>query len=371
MTVSKQLWAGPGGRFRPAVLVLIAACLVWHVPNDAFGQRQRQRLSATQLKSGAALRSAFREVVANAREATVRIRCDGKNAAFGAVVDPDGFILTKATQLNGELVCRLRDGRELPARLVGISKEHDLAMLKVDADSPLPVVTWSDGVAPSVGQWLATPGLDDLPVAIGVMSVKLRSIPRQRGVLGIAMEDDERGTRVMQVFPNSAAADAGLKDGDIIQEVAGESIDSSAKLAGVIGNFDPGDMITLRILRDDEELEIEARLGHSLASLLTPETPEERMVGNVSLRRGGFPTVLQHDTVLKPEDCGGPLVNLSGDVVGINIARAGRTESYAIPASVVLPLIKDLKSGRLAPANLVQVTSEQAETAEEQTTPSP
>jgi serine protease Do len=371
MASKRRLWADRQGRFRLGLLALIGACLLGPATNEAFGQRQRQRLSATQLKSGAALRSAFREVVANAREATVRVRSDGKNAAFGAIVDPEGFILTKASQLDGELVCRLRDGRELPAKLIGISKAHDLAMLKIPADSPLPVVTWSDGVEPSVGQWLATPGLDDLPVAIGVMSVQFRSIPRQPGVLGIGMADDQQGSRIVQVYPNSAAADAGLKVGDIIRDVAGDTIDNSATLAKVIGKFDPGDTVTLRILRDEEELEVEARLGHSLAILMAPDRPEDRMVGNVSLRRAGFPTVLQHDTVLKPEDCGGPLVNLSGDVVGINIARAGRTESYAIPTSQVLPLLKDLKSGRLPPANLVQVTTEESETADELEVPVP
>jgi len=35
--------------------------------------------------------------------------------------------------------------------------------------------------------------------------------------------------------------------------------------------------------------------------------------------------------------------------VGINIARAGRVESYAIPTDSVLTLLNDLKSGKLAP----------------------
>ena len=61
----------------------------------------------------------------------------------------------------------------------------------------------------------------------------------------------------------------------------------------------------------------------------------------LSGRRSGFPA-LQHDTVLHPDQCGGPLVNLDGKVVGINIARASRVASYAIPADVVVPLIQEL-----------------------------
>src|SRR5262249_11927645 len=45
--------------------------------------------------------------------------------------------------------------------------------------------------------------------------------------------------------------------------------------------------------------------------------------------------------------CGGPLVDLDGKTVGINIARAGRTETYAIPSEEVQALLADLKSGKL------------------------
>jgi serine protease Do len=45
-------------------------------------------------------------------------------------------------------------------------------------------------------------------------------------------------------------------------------------------------------------------------------------------------------------------LDLDGKAVGINIARADRVSSYAIPASVVKPLLADLKSGRLAPTGL-------------------
>jgi S1-C subfamily serine protease len=76
---------------------------------------------------------------------------------------------------------------------------------------------------------------------------------------------------------------------------------------------------------------------------------QNRMGGAISDRRAGFPIILQHDTVLQPKDCGGPLVDLDGHIIGINIARAGRVETYAIPAEAVQPLLADLMSGKLAP----------------------
>ncbi len=73
------------------------------------------------------------------------------------------------------------------------------------------------------------------------------------------------------------------------------------------------------------------------------------MAGPLSRRRADFPAVLQHDSVLRPEDCGGVIVDLSGKAVGLNIARAGRIETLALPATILLPLLDDLKSGKLAP----------------------
>ena len=82
------------------------------------------------------------------------------------------------------------------------------------------------------------------------------------------------------------------------------------------------------------------------------------MGGPLSNRSGDFPAALQHDSVLRPSDCGGPIVDLSGKAVGINIARAGRVESFALPADQVKPLLKDLMSGKLAPTEAIAAADE-------------
>lgn len=75
------------------------------------------------------------------------------------------------------------------------------------------------------------------------------------------------------------------------------------------------------------------------------------MGSELSNRITGYATILQHDGVIRPRDCGGPLVDLDGRVVGMNVCRAGRTESWAIPAEIIQPLLGDLMSGRLASHN--------------------
>src|SRR5687768_6091451 len=69
---------------------------------------------------------------------------------------------------------------------------------------------------------------------------------------------------------------------------------------------------------------------------------QNQLGGELSRRRAGFPSVFQHDSVLQPNECGGPVVDLNGHAVGINIARAGRVASYAIPTSVVKEVLASL-----------------------------
>ena len=68
------------------------------------------------------------------------------------------------------------------------------------------------------------------------------------------------------------------------------------------------------------------------------------MGSELSETRSGFPLALQHDCPIDPDACGGPLVNLDGDVVGINIARAGRIKSYALPSHVIQELLAQVKA---------------------------
>src|SRR5262245_2920947 len=75
--------------------------------------------------------AAFKEVVASPSESTVRVQADGKSAALGAVVSPDGYIVTKGSLLKGSLSCKLKDGRSFDAKYVGLDTKHDLAMIKI------------------------------------------------------------------------------------------------------------------------------------------------------------------------------------------------------------------------------------------------
>ena len=80
-------------------------------------------------------------------------------------------------------------------------------------------------------------------------------------------------------------------------------------------------------------MEMDARI-RDLGVMQETES-DSKVNGPRNVRLSGFDQVIQHDTVLDPDQCGGPLLDLSGRVVGINIARAGRVVSYSLPGSLV------------------------------------
>jgi S1-C subfamily serine protease len=140
---------------------------------------------------------------------------------------------------------------------------------------------------------------------------------------------------------------AGLQVGDVIIEVNSKSIKSHSDFQRAIGVVQGGEVVHLIFNRGERQLEVDARLM-DLSDELLDET-EMEVNGPVSARATGFQRVFLHDTVLNPNQCGGPICNLDGQVVGLNIARAGRVSSYALPVDVVRPLLENM----IAQAKLV------------------
>jgi serine protease Do len=117
------------------------------------------------------------EGVEDAPEMEVPRRGEGS----GFIVDPSGYILTNHHLVPGpaRIRVRLADKRELPAALVGSDPSTDLALLKVEARDPLPVVPLGDSDRVRVGEWVCAIGNPlhfDHTVTVGVVSSKGRKI---------------------------------------------------------------------------------------------------------------------------------------------------------------------------------------------------
>src|SRR5947208_1270551 len=109
-----------------------------------------------------------------------RPREETRASGSGVTVDPRGYILTNNHVIENaqDITVRLSDGRKFTAKLVGRDPKTDLAVLKVEAPSPLPAAELGDSDHLRVGQWaiaIGNPFGLDRTVTVGIISATARN----------------------------------------------------------------------------------------------------------------------------------------------------------------------------------------------------
>lgn len=99
----------------------------------------------------------------------------------GFIISKDGYVLTNHHVVNNasEIVVKMKDRRELIAKLIGSDESSDVALLKVQAND-LPVVEIGSPEQLQVGEWvlaIGTPFGFDQSATAGIVSAKGRSLP--------------------------------------------------------------------------------------------------------------------------------------------------------------------------------------------------
>ncbi len=82
----------------------------------------------------------------------------------------------------------------------------------------------------------------------------------------LAEYDLDYGVRIQKVFPNSPAAQAGIKRGDILIRFNGNAVYSPARLAWLVRQYRPGDQVQLEIYRDGRTEQVKLTLGKRKAA---------------------------------------------------------------------------------------------------------
>src|SRR5271170_8119463 len=291
----------------------------------------------------------------------------------GVIISPDGYIVTNNHVVDGAMQMRvmLNDRRVLTAKLVGVDKLTDLAVIKVDAHD-LPSIAWGDsamlkpgqtvlafgspfgslrnsvtrGIVSAVdrqnpyrddarkpGGYIQTdaainPGNSGGPLVnargelVGINTFIISNggsfagagfaIPSQivrttaeqliktgavhHGYLGISMNDvtpenasffnlkDATGAIVAQVTPDSPAARARLKNGDVIVELNGQKIVNGGALQVAVSEDTPGTSIDLGIIRNGSQQTVKVQVGefHKEAEVASDNdsvTPQKAKLG--------------------------------------------------------------------------------------------
>ena len=263
----------------------------------------------------------------------------GRPVSLATVVSTDGYLLTKRSELTGDPIrVRLSDNRIYPGRVAAVRRNSDLALIRIQGDVPLVPVDFVDRTPP-IASFLLSVGRKGRTIGVGVLGVPARRVSH-RAVLGVQLQDDGAGRAVVaEVKKNSGAEAAGIEPGDLIVAVNDRPETNHQGVRQILGGMFPGERVRLKVLRPTDLAGLQTlQMNAKMRDLGRVEESENdtRVNGPRNERQSGFELVFQHDTVLDPDQCGGPVINSRGDVIGINIARAGRVMSYALPSSLVM-----------------------------------
>jgi serine protease Do len=111
---------------------------------------------------------------------------ESRSLGSGFIFTNDGYILTNSHVVAAadDITVKLNDKREFPAKLIGVDKRTDVAVIKIDA-SDLPFVSIGDPEKLRVGDWVLAIGSPfgfESTVTAGIVSAKGRSLPQENYV---------------------------------------------------------------------------------------------------------------------------------------------------------------------------------------------
>ena len=262
---------------------------------------------------------------------------DDTRTITGTCILQTPWIISKSSAVGDTPLADI-DGESLTLTIIARDAANDVVLLQAPHPHESGVVLETRAAAPAMGTFVLSPdpegsGFVSIIGSPGFPSPKQQS----RGFLGVMPSTfgDNEGARLEQVTEAGAAEQAGLLVGDIITKLNDTVIRSQEELRNFLASLDPGAVITATLQREDDELTKTVKLGG------VPETSNhaaDQMAK--SGRRDGFGEIVPHDADLTPDDCGGPLFDLEGRLVGINIARNSRTRSFTLPASLISEFVE-------------------------------
>jgi serine protease Do len=264
----------------------------------------------------------------------------------GFIVDPSGYVVTNNHVVGkaDKIDVTLTDGRKFDAKLIGRDEKTDLALLKINAEKPLPFVKFGDSNAERVGDWVMAVGNPfglGGTVTAGIVSARGRDIHSgpyddflqidaainrgnsggptfnmdgdvvgvntaiyspnggsvgigfaipssiakpvitelrdhgkvDRGWLGVQIQEvtpeiasslglkSVNGALVAAVTPDSPAAKAGVKQGDVITGINGQPVERLKDLTLTVANQTAGSKATLDVWRNGKTESLQASIA--------------------------------------------------------------------------------------------------------------
>ncbi len=334
-----RLAAGAAGGAVSAVLLTAGLFGLGVLDRDANAPASSPAASVAPTVGGARPNGDVEQIYRSASPGVVSVRT-GSGSGTGFVIDRDGTLVTNAHVVGDAdtVEVQFSDDATASARVAGVDRSSDLAVLKVDTSEtgalhPLELAdsegvrtgqlavaigspfglpqTATAGIVSGTGRHIQAPDgfqIDrviqtDAPInpgnsggplldargrVIGVNSqiqtggsqgnvgigfavpsnTVADVVPRlERGeriarpFLGVSTAAGSSGAVVREVTAGGPAADAGLRTGDVIVAVAGETVDEPDDVAGAVQDLRPGERVTVEVRRGGSTETLDVQLG--------------------------------------------------------------------------------------------------------------
>jgi len=292
-------------RLSPSVVNITTSTTVTGAANRALPQ----------VPEGSPFGEMFRDFFDNGQGGQGRPR---KSSALGSgfVISADGFIVTNNHVIDkaDEIVIEFFDGKELDAKLIGRDPKTDVALLKVEADEPLPFVGFGDSDIARVGDWvmaIGNPLGQGFSVSAGIISARNRTLRAgpyddfiqtdaaiNRGNSGgplFNMAGEVIGVNTAIISPNGGSIGLGFSmsskvvnrvvilAGDVILTFDGTDVEDTRGLVAAVGNAEVGKAVRVVVYRDGKTQTLLVTLGRResaekaevVPAVATPEEPTE------------------------------------------------------------------------------------------------
>lgn len=146
---------------------------------------------------------------------------------------------------------------------------------------------------------ILAPGGGNIGIGFAIPTNMVRQIMDQllqhgevrRGMLGVATQDltpelaqafdikSNQGAVIARVFPDTPAARAGLKDGDVVTQINGRNIKNSSDMRNTVGLARVGETLSITLLRNGKQLKLKAKLEEPKQRSLAGDKISPRLAG--------------------------------------------------------------------------------------------
>lgn len=251
-------------------------------------------------------------------------------------------------------------------------------IVAITDDDPAPAESTATAAAatdPNVSSPVVEPTtIAELVAAVRPSVVSIHTSVSQPDIFGREIEGQAAGSGWVLSADGIIVTNSHVVEG--ASEIAVDFSDGSESTASVISAHPESDLAVLQVDRTDltplplgssDELQVGEQLvaiGNALdlSGEPTVTTGIVSATGRYLVEPNGarLANLIQTDTAINPGNSGGPLLNMAGEVVGINTAVAGQAENigFAIAIDPARRLIDSLRAGEVPELPLLGVSSQ-------------